>query len=82
MAGTTLRGTTGSTVLVVSAMLHDRETGKVRECPHCHARWSILWRRNEPPQVWRNGEESPSSLLDWVGNNAAVECCSWPVGAG
>jgi hypothetical protein len=82
MAGTTIRGTRGSTVLVVSALLHGREAGKVRECPHCHAKWSILWRGSQPPQVWKNDLESPSSVLDWAGNNAAIECCAWPREAG
>ncbi len=82
MADGTIRGTRGFTILVVSAMLHAREAGKTRECHRCHAKWSMDYRSGERPRVWKDDKEAPEALLDWVGNNVAVECCIWTGDAG
>jgi hypothetical protein len=78
VAGNTVRGTRGSTILVISGLLHDRGKQKARACPHCGAQWSMAYSSGEAPRIWKNGEETPHAVLDWVGNNAAVECCIWP----
>ena len=75
MAEETLRGSSGSTVLVLSDLLHGHARQKKRICPHCQSEWSMEHRKDERPRIWRNASEVPDTLLDWVGNNAAVECC-------
>ena len=76
MAEGTPRGTASATVLVVSGMLHARGKNQGRICPMCGARWTMEYQSQSPPRVFRDDKECPEDLLDWVGNNAAIECCS------
>jgi len=65
-----VRATDGSrVVLVLSSFLHPEG----REC-HCGAKWTIYFDANGC-HVRRNGVQADSAILDWTGNNVAVECC-------
>jgi len=81
MADRHVRRTNGSQVVLVLSDLYHRESkNKGRTCTICGARWTIL--RNEANghlHVWRNGVARDEAILDWTGNNAAVECCVEPV---
>jgi hypothetical protein len=61
-------------VLVVSGFINRRD-GKARECPHCSAKWSAELDTEGEPHVWKDGQEAQHSVLDWHGNNVAIECC-------
>lgn len=73
MDATHVRATQGSrVVLVVSAHLHK----KGRKCRQCGARWTVKFTHKRPKvHVRRDGERMDSAILDYVGNNVAVECC-------
>jgi hypothetical protein len=77
MAEGTPRGTRSCTVLVLSGMFHVRGKNVGRRCPNCGEHWTVEQVAGEPPRVWRGEAECPEALLDWVGNNAAIECCQW-----
>jgi hypothetical protein len=62
----------GSHVLVLTTFPR-RNDGQ--RCEVCGSVWTIEKPADAPPIVRRNGEEEPAALLNWTGNNAAVECC-------
>jgi hypothetical protein len=62
-------------VLVLSKFLgHPRGS---RPCPACGAVWTVAFPNGpgNPPNVTRNGAAANNTILDHLGNNAAVECC-------
>ena len=61
-------------VVTVSAHLH-KPSNKGRRCPICDAVWTAARDADNNLHVWRNGGPSDPSILDWTGNNVAVECC-------
>jgi hypothetical protein len=76
-----IRATSSVRVLVVSELSH-HPTNHGRECDACGARWTVQFpSRGGIPTVWRRPPEGgkrhkmPRALLDWSGNNVAVECC-------
>lgn len=68
--GTHIRKCGGKTVLVLSELLHPGGTGKTLTC-QCGAVWHVT----TVPNVFKNGVPQPQSVLFYVGNNVAVECC-------
>jgi hypothetical protein len=67
-----VRATNGARVVVVlSTFLH---TGG-RTCKLCNALWTAKIDANKEFHAWRNGVQADSAILDWTGNNVAVECC-------
>lgn len=62
-------------VLVVSSFLNKRD-GAARECPECKAKWTAGLDSEGTPHVWKDGIEEQRAVLDWSGNNVAVECCT------
>jgi hypothetical protein len=67
-----VRATRGSrVVLIVSKWLH--KSG--RECECCGARWTIRTNKRDSPHAWRDGARMDKAILDYTGNNIAVECC-------
>lgn len=68
---------TGAFKVVVTAtdLYHRRGRNAGRECDVCHARWTVERDANDDFHVWRDGTPADDAILDWVGNNVAVECC-------
>jgi hypothetical protein len=67
-----VRATRGSRVVViVSARLH--KSG--RDCARCGARWTVQIKKEEAVHAWRDGIPRDKAILDYTGNNVAVECC-------
>jgi hypothetical protein len=61
----------GFHVLVVSERLHGQ---RPRTCDACGASWTVVFTEGRP-RVQKNGDEAQDAILDWAGNNVAVECC-------
>jgi hypothetical protein len=57
--------------VIVSSYLH--KSG--RDCACCGARWIIRINKSGRPHAWRDGVRMDKAILDWTGNNVAVECC-------
>jgi len=75
-----VRATDGSpVVLAVTDLYHREGKNNGRICNICGARWTALRDGNDGFHVWRNGVSTDNAILDWVGNNAVVECCGRPV---
>ena len=71
-----VRPTAGPQVVVVASKFNHRQGhNQGRLCPVCGAVWTVDTDANENFHVWRDGQPSDSSILDWTGNNVAVECC-------
>jgi hypothetical protein len=71
-----VRPTSGARVVVVaSTFSHEHGKNAGRECSHCGSMWTVQVDVNGNAHVWRNGVASDSSILDWTGNNVAIECC-------
>ena len=69
-------------ILVLSDVCHRRNQGKPRVCAACGDKWTCKYdEENETMQVWRNDKLDPDALLDRMGNDVAVECCTkqWTV---
>jgi hypothetical protein len=66
---------TATAVLVISAFLNKRE-GTPRECPQCKTKWTAELDSEGMPHVRKDGAEEQRAVLDWYGNNVAVECCT------
>jgi len=62
-------------VLVVSDMLYREGRNRGCSCEICGGRWTVSIDDDETLHVWRDGAAMDSAILDWTGNNAAVECC-------
>ncbi len=71
-----VRPTNGSMVVVVaSERLHRQKQNEGRICTACGARWTVQRDEDDEFHVWKNGVQTDSAILDWTGNNVAVECC-------
>jgi len=71
-----VKPTTGASHILVASVhyhLHDRNVGRL--CDHCGSRWTVAVDTNQNFHVWRNGVSEDPAILDWTGNNVAVECC-------
>jgi hypothetical protein len=74
-----VRSTNGTSTILVSADLYNREgQNQGRACERCGAIWTC--RRdgqgdNIAFHVWKNHAPQDGSILDWNGKNVAVECC-------
>lgn len=69
--------TAGRVVVTVSAHLHKQGKRTARRCPQCGALWTASYvKATGSIHVWKNSEPADAALLDFVGNNASVECCS------
>jgi hypothetical protein len=67
-----LRATHGSRfIVIVSEHLH--KSG--RDCAHCGALWEIEFTERGDVHAWRDSKRMDQAILDYVGNNVAVECC-------
>jgi hypothetical protein len=55
--------------------MHRHHRNEGRACDGCGARWTVQIDDNEQFHVWKNGVQVDSAILDWIGNNVAVECC-------
>jgi hypothetical protein len=64
----------GKVVLVATEWYHKHGVHQGRQCDMCGARWTVLM-ENGQFQVWRNNQPSNEAIIDYVGNNVAVECC-------
>ena len=62
-------------VLVASGLYHQHGRNAGRQCDHCGSLWTVEIDANENFHVWRNDASEDSAILDWTGNNVAVECC-------
>jgi hypothetical protein len=64
-----------STIFVVSFFLNPNPS-RARKCPSCPATWTCEHDNNdESYHVRKDGQLADDAVLDWNGNNAAVECC-------
>jgi hypothetical protein len=62
-------------VNLASALQHHHAPNhQGRSCEQCQSSWTCL-RDNAGFHVWRNGEPEDDAILDWYGNNVAIECC-------
>ncbi|MBF5043180.1 hypothetical protein FGE12_12340 [Aggregicoccus sp. 17bor-14] len=62
-------------VLTATSLYHRHGKNKGRQCANCRVHWTVDRDDNEDFHVWRNGTPADEAILDWVGNNVAVECC-------
>jgi hypothetical protein len=62
-------------VVTVSAFLHGVNTLVARLCQRCGSEWRVQMDADGVPHVTRNGHLENTAILDWTGNNVAVECC-------
>ena len=61
-------------VVVASKFQHEQGRCQGRECELCGSRWTVD-REGDEVHVWRNGVPEDIAILDFFGNNVAVECC-------
>jgi hypothetical protein len=67
---------TGSNKVVVTVSAHLHKPGtKGRACGVCEAIWTAQRDGRGDLHVWKNNVPSDGAMLDWTGNNVAVECC-------
>ena len=72
-----VRATDGARVVMVLSDHHHREGhNKGRKCQFCGALWTVKIDANKDFHVWRNKVQVDSEILDWDGNNVAVQCCA------
>lgn len=77
MTTNNVRATNGRNhVLVANTMSHLHGRNQGRECPHCQVLWTVSTDEGGSFQIWRNGQSADDAILDWMGNNVAIECCS------
>jgi hypothetical protein len=74
MADHHVRGTDGARVVVVLSQHYHREGQNLGRHCTCGARWTEDF-DSDGCHVWRNGVPADPAILDWTGNNVAVECC-------
>jgi hypothetical protein len=71
-----VRATDGARVVLVLSHLYHRKGQNIgRECPVCNVRWKVQIDDKKNFHVWRNEVQADSAILDWTGNNVAIECC-------
>lgn len=65
-------------IVTISEYLHEHLNPKKspRICGVCGSAWTVRWNASGTPDVWKNNTPMNSAILDWVGNNVAVECCA------
>ena len=63
------------TVIVLTDFAHRRNQNNGRPCPICGDVWTVEVDDVEDIHAFRNGESDDDAILDWIGNNVAVECC-------
>jgi len=62
-------------VLILSDFSHRKGRNEGRKCPVCNVPWTVQIDDNKNFHVWRDEVQTDSAILDWTGNNVAVECC-------
>jgi len=62
-------------VVTVSEFLHGVNRPEGRRCQRCGSEWRMEMDAGGVPHVRRNGHLEDDTILDWTGNNVAVECC-------
>ncbi len=72
-----IRPTNGTcTVVAASEMYHRHGQNQGRQCDICGSVWTVQRDANDNFHVWRNGQAEDNAILDWTGNNVAIECCN------
>lgn len=59
----------------VSIHRHGQNQG--RECPKCGSAWTIEFYQEGTPYAWKGNDQAQHAILDWTGNNVAVQCCEF-----
>lgn len=77
MSTKSVRLTSGTVrVIVLSGLLNEHGKRSGRTCAGCGATWTVARDPvTEDLHAWKNQVNADNALLDWTGNNAAVECC-------
>lgn len=76
MSTVQVRPTSGSrTVVAASELYHRQGQNQGRQCHLCGSVWTVERDANEDFHCWRNGVQEDQAILDWTGNNVAIECC-------
>ena len=71
-----VRPTRGPKHIVVASVHYHRHGRNVgRLCDHCGSLWTVEVGANEGFHIWHNGAPEDEAILDWTGNNVAIECC-------
>ncbi|MFC1837010.1 hypothetical protein ACFL2Q_20205 [Thermodesulfobacteriota bacterium] len=63
-------------VVVATEMYHEYGVNRGRRCHKCNDLWTVQREANGDFHVYRNGQSEDEAILDWVGNNVAMECCN------
>lgn len=76
MSEVQVRATKGVyTVIVATSLYHLRGKNAGRRCNRCKSVWTVQRDAQQNFHAWRNGTQEDAAILDWVGNNVAIECC-------